>query len=121
MKKIALLSILLATLTACNTQPSASEGELLVHGTLQNADNLQAYFEAGKQIPLQQGEIKNGSFELRVPMPEPGIYRLRVGAKGTFVVVTGKEKVIEINGDLEKMPNEIEIKDIDFFAKDNEH
>lgn len=95
--------------------PQGKSGELLVHGTIKGADNLTLFWDyAGLQqaVPLEQAVVGgNGSFELRLPSPEVGMYRVRIGAKGLFVAINGGEEVIEINADLNTLEkNNYEIK-----------
>lgn len=102
MKIFKLLSILsVVFFMACKGNPPG----LNVQGQLDNAESLTAYFDS-KDLSnaiqsLQTQEIKNGRFSFNFPEGlEPGLYRVRVGAKAVEVIIKGGESLIEIKGNL---------------------
>ncbi len=76
-----------------------------IKGTISGAENLQVFID---QITLTnsmkvRGKADAGSggkFEVLLEDLEPGIYRIRIGAKAAIFALSGEEKRIEINGDL---------------------
>lgn len=112
MKKINLLFfILLATAVSfqmsCNSAASINPGGFTIKGKLDNADNLSFFFDkinfdnTNHMYPKTDIDGK-GKFTLNFDEKlEPGIYRMRVGAKRSFLILDGSEKVIEVKGDVE--------------------
>ncbi len=105
MRKL-LYCLLLGSFALLNMQCAEETYEgLKIKGKIEGAENLQIFFD---QISLTNKlNIKgksdagsNGKFEIHVEDMEPGIYRLRIGAKGAMIVLNGNEKLIEIDGDL---------------------
>ena len=92
---------ILAIFTACG--PKGFQ----LKGTLQNAPNLTVYFDAVNPMSrtnnvIAKGET-NASGKFIVNMeeaPQPGVYRVRVGAKSAYLVLDGKESDITIVGDI---------------------
>lgn len=90
-----------AVLLSCNSQPSG----LNVEGNISNAENITAFFDV-KSLDnaiqsLDQQKISGGSFAFNMPEGlDPGMYRIRIGAKSIELVLKGNENDIQINGDL---------------------
>ncbi len=123
MKKITslLLFILpaLAFMYACNGQG----GGYGVKGTISNAANLQVMFEQAhfdrSNTALGKATCDaGGNFEIKSEKPfEQGLYRLTIGAKRLFFVLDGKEKTVEIKGDLNTIDRyEVEVKGSEAFT-----
>ena len=94
----------IAVFSACNSLPSG----LNVTGTMKNAEGLTAYFDI-KNLDnaiqsIQDQELKGNSFAFNFPEGlEPGVYRVRIGAKSVELILTGSEEHITIDGDLENL------------------
>lgn len=105
MKKIKSLLLfalpVLAIIYACNGQSGHA-----IKGTITNAANLQvlleqAHFDRTNTAIGKATCDANGSFEIKQEKPfEQGLYRMTIGAKRLFIVLEGKEKNVEIKGDL---------------------
>lgn len=93
---------------SCDSSAGASinTGGLTIKGVIANANNLSFYFDKinfdNSNFMYPKTDIDgNGNFVLNIEDPlEAGIYRMRVGAKKTFLILNGSEKVITINGDM---------------------
>lgn len=101
-----LFVLLTGILLSCNNTPSG----LNVIGNISNADGLTAYFDV-KSLnnaiqSLQNQEIKGNKFAFNFPEGlEPGMYRVRIGAKSVDLVLKGDETNVTISGDLETLQN----------------
>lgn len=102
-------TILLASILAFLVWNCSSQGPIegtVLNGTIQNANNLQAYLDKvvfGKaNSVISKAEIDNsGNFEFHFPEGlEAGIYNLRIGAKKVNLVMDGTENEVTLNGDL---------------------
>lgn len=77
-----------------------------IEGTIKGAENLQVFIDEvaiGRASTVLSKADINGSGKYSINFPEglkPGIYNLRVGAKRINLVMTGAEKVVKVNGDL---------------------
>ncbi len=77
-----------------------------VSGTIANASNMQVFFDKtslknANQVLGKTDVDANGNFHIPIEGNlEPGIYRLRIGAKNIAFPLNGTEKGIEINTDL---------------------
>ncbi len=102
-----LLAIIVSTLMlSCNSTPSG----LNIEGNIENADNLTAYFDVKAMSnsiqSLGNEAISNGNFKFNFPEGlEPGMYRVRIGAKSVDLVLKGDESKIDIAGDLNTLQN----------------
>ncbi len=82
-----------------------------IEGTISNAQNLQVFIDQviiGKASNiLGKADIKpSGAFSINFPEGlEAGVYNFRIGAKKVNLILDGKEKQIEINGDLNTLQN----------------
>jgi thiol-disulfide isomerase/thioredoxin len=98
---ILLLLPILAILSSCEGM-----GGYGIKGTIANAANQQVTLEQShfdrSNISLGQATTDaNGKFELKLDHAyEEGLYRLTVGAKKMYFILNGKEKTIELTGDL---------------------
>ena len=91
---------------------SCEEEGLAVKGTITNASSLPVYFD--KINPLSRtnnvvarGET-NASGQFTLPLefaPQPGIYRVRIGAKSAYLIYNGQESTVTIKGDLNTLAN----------------
>lgn len=122
MKKIKslLLFVLpaLAVFYACNGQ-----GGHAIKGSITGAGNLQVLLEQAhfdrSNIALGKATCDaSGNFEIKSEKPwEQGLYRMTIGAKRLFFVLDGKEKTVEIKGDLNTLDRmEVEVKGSEAFA-----
>ena len=97
---IILLALVAAVLTSCG-----DKGYTL-KGAVQGAANLQVVLE---QSHLDRSNVAigkaacdaNGAFSITSETPwKEGLYRLTIGAKKLYFILDGKEKTVEIKGDL---------------------
>jgi len=111
MKKISYLTFLMAITTlsvqmSCNSAASISASGLTIKGKLANAENLSLYFDKinfdNSNFMYPKADIDaNGNFQMHMDESiEPGIYRLRIGAKKSYIILDGTESVLKIEGDL---------------------
>ena len=91
----------LAAFSACNGQSGYT-----LKGTMQNAANLQVLLEQAHfdRSTVAMGRVTadaNGAFAItqKDPFPE-GLYRLSIGAKRLYFMMDGKEKMVNLQGDL---------------------
>jgi peroxiredoxin len=81
-------------------------GGYAIKGTIANAANLQVILEQAHfdRSNVSLGESKtdaSGKFEIPLAKPfEEGLYRLTVGAKKMYFILDGKEKTVDIVGDV---------------------
>jgi thiol-disulfide isomerase/thioredoxin len=123
MKKIKSLLLfalpIVAIIYACNGQSGHA-----IKGTITGASNLQvqleqAHFDRTNTALGKATCDANGNFEIKQEKPyEQGLYRLSIGAKRLFIVLDGKEKTVEIKGNLEKIDryDGLEIKGSETFS-----
>jgi peroxiredoxin len=76
-----------------------------VVGQVENGDDLTAYFDSktfdNAIQSIAQTEIKSGKFAFNFPDGlDPGMYRVRIGAKTVELVLKGDETDIRIEGDV---------------------
>lgn len=121
MKFLQIVLILLipasAVFTACQGQGQ------MIEGVLANASNLQVTLEQAQfdrsNVALGKATTDaSGKFAIKPEQPlTEGLYRLNVGAKRLYFVLNGKEKTVEIKGDLNTFDRmEVEIKGSETFA-----
>lgn len=88
---------------------SAPKSGTTIYGEIPDAANLQAFFDyvelSNKMIPLGKVDIDSkGTFEFANPDGlKEGIYRIRIGAKNTQIILDGTEKLVTIKGSLADM------------------
>jgi peroxiredoxin len=103
--------LMLALLAALSWQCSTTPDGTTIKGTISNAQNMQVYIDQviiGKASNIVgKADISpSGKFEAQFPEGlEAGVYNLRIGAQRINFVLNGKEKVVEFEGDLNRMPN----------------
>ena len=95
-------------LVACGDSGSSSKGAVHISGKINNAEDLQLFFDIVKMNTTQVLEKvalgPDGSFEMNLIEPlKPGIYRVRVGSQRAFFFLDGTEKNLEINTDVNKI------------------
>lgn len=101
--------ILFTFLLFFGLQSCTSDTGTTVRGQLDNASNLTASLDLksmdNKVMSVGNGSIDaGGAFELKFPEGlKAGLYRLRVGARGVDLVLTGNESKIDIKGDLQTL------------------
>ncbi len=77
-----------------------------VKGQIEDASDLQVFFDQIKftnsSNVIGKSDISsNGKFKVALDEhPGAGIYRIRIGAKRSFLVFDGSEKIVEVNGKL---------------------
>ncbi|MBC7774901.1 MAG: TlpA family protein disulfide reductase [Phycisphaerae bacterium] len=104
LKSLFLLLLLptFAVTNACDNQFNGSG----IKGTVEGASNLQVTLERANfdrsSVSLGRSTCNgDGAFEIQLEKPwEEGLYRLKIGAKQIYFIIDGKEKVIEITGEL---------------------
>ncbi len=103
-----LTTILLSLgLAACQTPGSGTAGGVVVAGQMKEAAGMQVYLDRlngpnQASLVIDKTDVDaQGAFELtEVESVEPGIYRLRFGARKLPLIFGGDEERIEINGSL---------------------
>ncbi len=113
MKNILFLLATIVTISGWNCGDSASSAAnvtgTLISGNIQNAANLQAFldewhFDNSSTVIGKTDIASSGKFEIATTEPlKAGIYRMRIGAKKTYLVFDGTEKQVKINGDIADM------------------
>nr|HQU52534.1 hypothetical protein [Saprospiraceae bacterium] len=105
MKNIFVFSLFLAVTAGFLGCESTPKGFVL-EGHLDGAANLQAYLDEtginNKNNILQKVDVDGkGNFKIETQAPlQPGIYRVRVGAQRTYLILTGEHKVT-LDGNLD--------------------
>ena len=88
---------------------SCHSDKFKVSGTLTGAENLTIYFDKtglDNTVTTLQQTMSDGSGNFKISTeekPEPGLYRLRFGAKALDVVIVEDESSIHYEGDLSKL------------------
>lgn len=115
-----LLVMMAAVMQACNGQDKGGSG---IKGTIADAANLQvsldlAHFDRSSVALGKAACDANGKFDLQLEKPfEEGLYRLTVGAKRIYFILNGKEKQIEITGNLATLDKmQIDVKGSETFT-----
>ncbi len=97
--------------TSCGGDTAENVEGILVKGAVTDAADMQVFFDQvnfnNSSSVLGRSDIgSGGSFKIEIKdHPGAGVYRLRVGAKRSFIVLEGSEKIIEINGKLSDFDN----------------
>jgi len=82
-----------------------------IKGTIAGAENLTAYLDIKSLKNSVQSLVNTpvdgkGNFSVNIPDGvEPGLYRLRVGAKGMDLILKGDEKTVAVNGNMNELQN----------------
>lgn len=106
---LALISFALFTLQCENTGAPSGEGTT-IQGKIGNAAEVTVFVDKlliGKasNVVTSTKTDKSGKFSISFPEGMPaGIYNLRVDKARIGMAFTGKEKTVEINGDLNQLP-----------------
>ena len=113
MKNILFLLAAIVTISGWNcggsSTPAASVNGTLISGNIQNAANIQVFldewhFDNSASVIGKAEVASNGKFEIATEEPlKSGIYRMRIGAKKTYLVFDGTEKHVKISGDIAEM------------------
>ncbi len=99
-----------AFLAGCGSDFGGAKG-LTIQGTINNAGNMQVYLDKASVNPQSANLVvgkadagANGHFELKFPESlTEGLYRVRIGEQKVNLVLDGKERMVELNGDLAKL------------------
>ncbi len=92
------------------TQCSLNKG-VTIQGKIIGAENLQAFIDQvaiGKAANILGKADISSSGEFKINFPEgltPGVYNLRIGAQKLNLILTGEEKKIKIEGNLNALAN----------------
>lgn len=108
---LAAFSMMLLTFLNCNSGENSKT--LTVSGTIQNAGNMQVYFEKIGLVPNTPNTVvakteadANGNFSITTDQPlAEGLYRLRIGQQVLTMVFDGSERNVKVNGDLQQIGN----------------
>lgn len=93
----------------CAGEGGSSVKGTVIRGTIQNAANLQVYLDQvvinkANQVLNKVDADANGAFEFNYPEGlQAGVYRLRIGAQKLVLILSGKEGLVELNGELNKI------------------
>lgn len=107
---------LFAMNTACQNQSYALKGNIPGAGNLQ-VTLEQAHFDRSSMAIGKAACDGDGNFKIASEKPwAEGLYRLSIGAKRLYFMLDGKEKTIEIKGDLANIDRmEMEVKGSETF------
>ncbi|TVR77674.1 MAG: TlpA family protein disulfide reductase [Saprospirales bacterium] len=116
MKNISILSLVAILFGLTIFSCSSPEQGLTLEGQFDGAANLSVVFEHLKigEDPIALARTNadaegNFVFELNEPV-QPGIYRVRIGAQGGDLILTGEERMVEIKGDMSALAqNQFEV------------
>lgn len=93
-------------LAACSQ--SSTDG---ISGQVKGAENLSVYFDkvnpdGANNSMTQVSANGSGSFEIDFEEPlEPGVYRVRIGAKSAYIIHEGTDQNTKISGDIKDFSN----------------
>ncbi|TAK30416.1 MAG: TlpA family protein disulfide reductase [Saprospiraceae bacterium] len=98
--------------TSCGSDFGGGKG-LTIQGTITNGGSMQVYLDKAGVNPQSANLVvgkadadANGHFELKFPESlSEGLYRLRVGEQKVNLVLDGKERKVELSGDLATLNN----------------
>lgn len=93
---------------SCGSGVSSSDGAVVIKGKIDNAQDLQLFFDIVKmnqtQVLAKTALAPDGSFQIDLKEPiKPGIYRVRVGSQRAFFFLDGSEEMLEIDTDVSKI------------------
>ena len=109
MKSFFLYCLAAFTMAFAGCSATGNVSGTTIEGTIANGGGLKVFLDKARPnnqtMVLNQADTDaNGNFALSFEEGiEPGIYRLRVGAKKVFLVLDGTEKKVQFNGDLSSM------------------
>ena len=93
-------------MSCTNSGASINMSGTVIQGKIANAENLSFYFDRvnfdNSNLMYPNVEIdSDGKFKMVLEDKlEPGIYRMRIGAKKSYIILDGTEKVINVDGSL---------------------
>ncbi len=100
--------LLLITIALSIIVSSCAPEGFTIKGSIPDAQNLSVYFDKVNPITSTNSVVAksqtngNGQFSLILEeSPAGGAYRVRIGAKSIYLVLSGSEQTIEINGSLQ--------------------
>ncbi len=106
---VSFYSLLIALLMfGCGTEETYENYKgTVIKGQIKGAENLKVYIDQmllnNTANMMDKAEIdKNGKFVLKIEDRKDRIYRLRIGAKASILQVSKDDKVVDIQGDIEK-------------------
>ena len=107
MKKLFYFLGLISVLALSNACGNASSKALKIEGEIEGSQNLQVFLDRSDgqtTTVLNQTEANSkGKFNLILEeKPGPGIYRIRIGAKRSALILDGTESKINITGNLDQ-------------------
>ncbi len=121
MKKIN--SLLFFLLSAFALFYACGKNEYVIKGSISDASNLQvlleqAHFDRSNLAIGRTTCDASGNFEIKQEKPfEQGIYRMTIGAKRLYFVLDGKEKNVEISGNLNTIDRlDVQVKGSEAFS-----
>ena len=106
--KIAYAILIGILVYGCNTETGTT-----IKGKISGSEDLTAFLDIKSMDNAVQSLANTkidgqGNFSFNFPDPEgidPGLYRLRIGAKGLDLVLSGTEKTVAITGDMNELQN----------------
>ncbi|MBT8220968.1 MAG: TlpA family protein disulfide reductase [Bacteroidia bacterium] len=111
---LSLFALMVLIATGCQDgtgSKTANSSGTTISGTMANAANLSLYLDSyqinNSTRVIGKADLDgSGKFSLNIPDGiDHGIYRVRVGAKKSYLVLDGSEKNISINGDVNTFSN----------------
>ena len=93
--------------TSNKPAPVKKSGSFILNGAVNNAENLQLFFDQSSLTNSNQVIDKvqidgSGNFELVVSDGiEPGVYRIRIGAQKAILILDANDTTVKISGDLQ--------------------
>ena len=106
MKSLFLYLLAATTLAIAGCSAVSNVSGTTISGNIDGAGGLKVFLDKARPnnqtMVLQQADMdQNGAFTMKFEEPlEPGIFRLRMGAKKVFLIFDGTEKAVTITGDL---------------------
>lgn len=96
--------IALTCLIQCQDSKTTSISGTMLNGAELEVALLQKTLKA--MVPITNTTMKKGKFEMQLPEGiETGLYRLKFGNRAMDLVFDGSEKKVQINGDINSIPN----------------
>ncbi len=104
---ICLMSVLAMTTFSCNNTGSNVKEGNFISGKIENAENIKIFVDRVSFNPQNPNKVvgsgdadASGSFNFELMDMEPAFYRIRAGQKNMMFVLTGDEKQVKINANL---------------------
>ena len=102
--KLYLIVLVIFTLASCGKKG------FYIDGSFTNAENINVYFDkvdantGTNEVMTRTESDGSGNFELNFEqVPEPGIYRVRLGIQQAMIVIEENQTPISLSGDLNGM------------------